>query len=61
LVLQNPFKMGYLSVQTMSQVLKGGSVEPRIDTGTAFITKRNLEEPEIKELVQPDLKKWLKE
>jgi ribose transport system substrate-binding protein len=61
LVLQNPFKMGYLAVATMSRLLKGEKVEPRIDTGATFVTKQNLDDPEIRELVLPDLKKWLKE
>jgi ribose transport system substrate-binding protein len=61
LVLQNPFKMGYLAVKTMSQHLKGETIEPRIDTGATFVTRQNLEQPEIAELVAPDLKKWLKE
>jgi ribose transport system substrate-binding protein len=61
LVLQNPFKMGYLAVQTLSRHLKGEKVEPRIDTGATLVTKDNLEKPEIQELVLPDLKKWLKE
>jgi ribose transport system substrate-binding protein len=61
LVLQNPFKMGYLAVQTMNRYLRGEKVEPRIDTGAAFVTRENLDQPEIKELVFPDLKKWLKE
>jgi ribose transport system substrate-binding protein len=61
LVLQNPFNMGYLAVKTMSQHLKGEKIEPRLDTGATFVTKQNLEQPEIRELVAPDLKKWLKE
>ena len=61
LVLQNPFKMGYLAVQTLSRHLKGEKVEPRIDTGATLVTQENLDQPEIQELVLPDLKKWLKE
>jgi ribose transport system substrate-binding protein len=61
LVLQNPFKMGYLAVQVLSRHLKGEKVEPRIDTGATLVTRDNLEKPEIEELVLPDLKKWLKE
>jgi ribose transport system substrate-binding protein len=61
LVLQNPFQMGYLAVKTMTQHLKGQNVEARIDTGATFVTKQNLDQPEIAELVAPDLKKWLKE
>ena len=60
LVLQNPFKMGYTSVKTIAQALKGEKVEKRIDTGATMVTKENMEQPEIKELIQPDLEKWLK-
>jgi ribose transport system substrate-binding protein len=61
LALQNPFKMGYLGVKTAVDVLKGGKVEKRIDTGIEMVTKDNLDKPEIQELVKPDLAKWLKE
>lgn len=60
LVVQNPFKMGYTAVKTMSQVLKGEKVEKRIDTGATVATKENMEQPEVKELLAPDLEKWLK-
>lgn len=60
LVLQNPFKMGYESVKAMSEAIKGQKVEKRIDTGATMVTKENMEQPEVKELIQPDLEKWLK-
>jgi ribose transport system substrate-binding protein len=61
LVLQNPFNIGYLAVRTMAKQLRGEKVEPRIDTGAKLITKDNMDEPDMKELLQPDLKKWLGE
>jgi ribose transport system substrate-binding protein len=61
LVLQNPFKMGYLAVKTLARHLKGETVEPRIDTGAILVTRENLGQPDIVQLVLPDLKKWLKE
>ncbi len=61
LVVQDPFKMGYLSVKTMLAHLNGESVEKRIDTGVYFVTKSNLSEPNIQELVAPDLAKWLEQ
>ncbi len=61
LVLQNPFKMGYLAVKTMTQVLKGEKVEARIDTGASLVDKENMEQPDMKELLKPDLKQWLGE
>lgn len=61
LVLQDPFKIGYLAVKTMVSHLKGEKVEARIDTGAKLVTRDNLESPEMSELLRPDLKKWLGE
>ncbi len=59
LVLQNPFRMGYLAVRAMVLHLRGEKVEPRTDTGAQLVDAKNLEQPEIRELVKPDLAKWL--
>jgi ribose transport system substrate-binding protein len=59
--VQNPFNMGYLAVKTMADHLRGKKVEKRIDTGARLVTKENLDDPEVKEVIQPDLKKWLGE
>jgi ribose transport system substrate-binding protein len=61
LVLQNPMKMGYLGVKTAVATLKGQPVKPNIPTGETLVTKANMNNPEIKGVLQPDLKKWLKE
>lgn len=60
LVVQNPFKMGYLGVKTLVDHLKGKEVPKRIDTGVTLVTAQSLENEEIQELVNPDLDKWLK-
>ena len=60
LVLQNPVRMGYLAVKTMIQHLKGEQVGKRIDTGVTMITPDNMDQPENKELLEPDLSQWLK-
>lgn len=59
LVLQDPFRIGYLAVKTMAAHLKGEKVEARIDTGAKLVDKANLDQPAIQELVHPDLAKWL--
>ncbi|HET9929724.1 MAG TPA: substrate-binding domain-containing protein [Polyangiaceae bacterium] len=59
LVMQNPFNMGYLSVKALVTALRGGQVEARTDTGAKLVDKANLDTPEIRELVKPDLEKWL--
>jgi ribose transport system substrate-binding protein len=61
LVLQNPFLMGYLAVSAMARHLKGEQIERRIDTGATFVGKHNLDRPEIRALIAPDLGAWLKE
>lgn len=55
-VLQSPFNMGYLGVKTMVEHLLGKTVEKRIDTGVAIVTPDNLDDPKIKELLQPPVK-----
>ena len=59
LVLQDPFNIGYLAVKTMVQHLRGEKVPERIDTGARLVTKENMNEPATKELLSPDLEKWL--
>ncbi len=61
LVVQDPFNMGYVAVKTMALHLRGGKVDKRIDTGARLVTKENLDDPAVKEVMQPDLKKWLNE
>jgi ribose transport system substrate-binding protein len=53
-VLQNPIKMGYLSVKTMVEHLRGGQVEKRVDTGVALATPENMEDAEMKALLRPE-------
>jgi ribose transport system substrate-binding protein len=55
LVVQDPVRMGYLSVVSLVKHLRGERVEPRIDTGVHLVTRDALERPEIKLLVHPDL------
>ena len=63
-VVQNPMKIGYLGAKTLVQHLRsesGTSAGPRrIDTGSILITRQNINDPEIHELLHPDLSKWLK-
>jgi len=61
LVVQNPIRMGYLAVKAAADALAGKPVEPRIDTGVVLITKENMNTPESKELLSPDLKTLLGE
>jgi ribose transport system substrate-binding protein len=60
LVLQDPMRMGYLGVKTMVAHIKGERVERRIDTGVRVVARDAMETPENKELLHPDLDRWLK-
>jgi ribose transport system substrate-binding protein len=59
LVLQNPMAMGYLGVKAAVAHLRGEKVQKRIDTGVTLVTGTNMDQPEIQELIQPDLARWL--
>ncbi|MGD8501722.1 MAG: substrate-binding domain-containing protein, partial [Phycisphaerales bacterium] len=61
LVLQDPINMGYLGVKTIMEHLQGRTVERRIDTGSAVATPENMDDPKMKNLLEPDYKKWLNE
>jgi ribose transport system substrate-binding protein len=55
LVIQNPAKMGYLGVKTIVAHLRGEPVEKMIDTGVVLATADNMDAPDIKSLLSPDL------
>jgi ribose transport system substrate-binding protein len=61
LVLQDPINMGYLGVKTIMAHLRGDKVDKRIDTGSAVATPENMDDPKMKNLLEPDFKKWLNE
>ena len=52
LIVQNPRKMGYLTVETLVKHLQNEPVDPIIDTGVEVVTAERLKnDPEIRELV----------
>jgi len=59
-VVQNPMRIGYLGVKTLVRHLRDDQVPLRIDTGSTLVTKENLDQPEIHDLLNPDLTEWLK-
>ncbi len=60
IVVQNPFRMGYESTKAIGLLLSGEKPADTIDSGAALITPQNLEAAEIRELVAPDIQKYLK-
>lgn len=52
-VIQNPFNMGYLSVKTTVDLLRGQTVPARVDTESVVITRENMYRPENQKLLFP--------
>lgn len=51
LLLQDPFKMGYLGVTKMVEHLAGTKLEAKIDSGAVFVDKTNIDSEEVKALL----------
>jgi ribose transport system substrate-binding protein len=58
-VLQNPFRMAALGVETLVDHLRGKAVPKRIDTGVVVVTPGNLDTPAVRELLEPPLDEYL--
>ena len=59
IVVQDPFKMGYESTRQMAFHLQGADTIPHIDSGAYLLTPENVDLPEMREIVFPDLEYWL--
>jgi ribose transport system substrate-binding protein len=59
LVVQDPFRIGFEAVRTLVDKLNGKNPPKRIDLAARVVTKEQLDTPEVKELLQPDVKKYL--
>jgi ribose transport system substrate-binding protein len=55
LILQDPVRMGYDSVRVAVAHLRGEPHENRIDTGVFLATPENMDRPDIRRLLVPDL------
>jgi ribose transport system substrate-binding protein len=51
LVVQNPFRMGELGVQTLADHLEGKRVQGRIDIPPTLVTPDNIDSPDIQKLL----------
>jgi ribose transport system substrate-binding protein len=60
LVVQDPMNMGYLGVKAVVAKLNGQPVERMVDTGVRVISRADMDTPESKALLKPDLDRWLK-
>ena len=60
LVVQDPFKMGYLGVKTLVQSIQGQKPPQNVDTGVTLVTLDNMDTPDVKTLLNPPLDQYLK-
>lgn len=60
LTVQNPFRMGEEGVRTAVAAVRSQEVPKRIDTGVVMVTPETMDQPEVRELLAPDLDRWLK-
>ncbi|MCW5980331.1 MAG: substrate-binding domain-containing protein [Bryobacteraceae bacterium] len=58
-VVQNPFKMGYESTRAIGLHLRGETPPRLVDSGAALILPERLDDPEVRELLFPDIKRYL--
>jgi ribose transport system substrate-binding protein len=61
LVVQDPVNMGYLGVKTIVSHIHGQPLEKRIDTGVKLVPREHMDDPDLRELLRPDLARWLKQ
>ncbi len=59
IVVQNPFRMGYESTKAIGMKLRGESPQRLQDSGATLVRKQDLDRPEIRELLQPDISQYL--
>lgn len=59
IVIQDPFRMGYLGVKLMVDHLEGLVTEKQFDTGASLVTIENIQQTEIQEMLNPALEEYL--
>jgi len=59
LVAQDPFRIGYETVRTLVDRLQGKTPPKHINLHARVVTRADLQKPEIKQLLSPELNKYL--
>ena len=59
LVVQDPFNIGYQAVKSVVAAMNGETPRKRIDSPATVVTRDNVDDPEIDELLHPDLSAYL--
>lgn len=60
IVVQNPFRMGYESTRAIGMHLRGEPPPRHVDSGATLITIHDLARPEIRALLFPDIRQYLR-
>lgn len=60
MVVQDPFRIGYEAVRTLVDKLNGKTPPRRLDLDARLITRDDLDKPETRKLLFPDLKEGLR-
>ncbi len=60
LIVQNPFKMGYESTKAVGMKLAGETPLRTQDSGVTMVRREDLDKPEIKALLFPDIQQYLR-
>ena len=53
LIVQNPYAMGYIGVETAYNLIKGNKTEKQVYTDTTFVTKDNMYDAETQKILFP--------
>ena len=60
LIVQDPFSIGYIGVETIVDKLDGKTPDKYIDSPARVVRAADLDDPEVKNLLNPDLEKYIK-
>ncbi len=60
LVLQDPFQMAFTGLKILIDYRAGQKPPKRLDLAPTLVTRDNLKEPKIQQLVNPDIQRYLK-
>jgi ribose transport system substrate-binding protein len=60
IVVQDPFRIGYEAVKSIVDTLNGKAPPKQMDLNARVVTRDDLAKPEIKSLLFPDVRKYLK-
>ncbi|MBI4905806.1 MAG: substrate-binding domain-containing protein [Acidobacteria bacterium] len=61
MVVQDPFKMGYEAVRTLVDKLNGKDSPKRMDLSAVVVTKESLDLADIRKVLFPDIRKYVKQ